>query len=477
VLQSVELREQVIAQLHSLENLVMFTLEMPAHTLKPWLEGMMANLISNFIDTPKNLSKLLISLDAEKCGIVCKAFFEVSYFHQSMSYFLQYLTSEQITIVLESLKDKLPDMIKSGWELYCVLQNLTSNQRTIVYELLIDKLPRIIKSGWELYCALQNLTSNQRTAVYELLKNQLPDMMKSSRDLHYALRLLTPEQRTAVLESLDTELALVIQSSSALGQVLCHYTPEKIKTVLQSNQLVYMIKSSDDWRGVLELLTSQQITVVIQFLSTDLIKSTQNLIDVLAYLTPEQTETVLESLNTKLIHMVQSSDELRVLLQYFAPEQITAKKSYLHTVFVRVIKSSHDFGNAALLLSVPQFNALYPYIEALMPADETDLIRHIPELINGLKLIAPHQKSAQNFVCAVLKGDVRAACAHVKKFKTNSRPVRQSGMPFVWKNKISEVLPHGSVAQLYKKILGNTPKPLANSLDHEPIQVGRALFG
>jgi hypothetical protein len=37
-----------------------------------------------------------------------------------------------------------------------------------------------------------------------------------------------------------------------------------------------------------------------------------------------------------------------------------------------------------------------------------------------------------------------------------------------WKNKISSVLPHDSVAQLYKKILGNTPRQSNNDSNDGP---------
>jgi hypothetical protein len=169
VLQSPDLRQQVVTQLESFENLAKFVATMPVYKLQSWLVGMQAELKNRFIKNLADLSALLIELDVDKCGIVCKACAET---------------------------------IQSSWDFLKVLQVLKPEQRTAVYESLKDQLSDRVKVVKDLSNIMYYLTPDQRIAVYDVLKANLPKMVKSAYDFKLLLRSLTPDQYTEVCESL-----------------------------------------------------------------------------------------------------------------------------------------------------------------------------------------------------------------------------------------------------------------------------------
>jgi hypothetical protein len=556
VLQSVELREQVIAQLYPLDNLVMFTLEMPAHTLQPWLEGMEANLSNVFIDNPRNLSALLMSLDVEKFGLVFKVLGKGIQSSRDFMMLLEGLTSEQRIAVYHFLNDDLPHMIQSAQDLGCVLRYLTPEQITIFLESLEAKLTHIIQSSEDFMLTVRSLTRDRCTAVYEFLKDALSEMIQSNRDLNHVLRYLTPAQITTVLQSLKVKVTQLITS----GQQFCfilefltqqgctavydylkaelpsmvkfgkdfraivHYlTPKQRAEVLSSvsTQLAQIIKSGEDCHHilhcltledrsailllfttklanviqsgqdlnyVLRYLTPEQIIAFIPLLNADMIQSIDYLLDALAILDLNQKIAVCVALNDKLPNILQSDKDLGRLLQSLRLHEINSFFKPLKAELHRIINSSQNLGKVLQLLSVDKFEVVYRYAESLMPEEEKELIREMPHLMIILESIQPHTRSVQDFVSAVLREDVMAADAQIQRFNAypihtpmavslaekmvslfgSSRPVMTSGIPLVWKNKISSVLPHDSVAQLYKKILGNTPRQSNNDSNDGP---------
>lgn len=168
---------QLISTIGSLENLVIWILDLSLDKTHALLSGTQEAVVKRLITSPQNLSALLISLDIEKCATICHA-----------------------------MKNELPKIIKNGVSFRVVLQYLTPEQRTAVYDAMKEDLPTIIKSIVDLSNVLEYLAPEQCSAMIDVLKHEWPKMIKSVTEFLYIGRYLRLAQRLAILDAMGSKI-------------------------------------------------------------------------------------------------------------------------------------------------------------------------------------------------------------------------------------------------------------------------------
>ena len=84
-----------------------------------------------------------------------------------------YLSEEQRAAVMDSMRAKLPVIIRSAWDFNAALSNLSAEQRTAVIDSMRNRLPAIIQSYADL-AVLAMMSHEQSTWLYDKVKIRLP---------------------------------------------------------------------------------------------------------------------------------------------------------------------------------------------------------------------------------------------------------------------------------------------------------------
>ena len=229
ILSQDDVRSQMIQQFTKLEALVILAMETSSTKLPTVFHALEAR-VHELAQTPEDLAALLISLQVDK-----------------------------IEIMLQIMSDKFSDTIEYGSQFGAVLRHLAVEQRTVVYEAMKEKLPDIIQSGWglDLGFALKYCTVEQCTEVIDIIKNDLSDVFENGDEFQVALSQLTPEQRTVVYEGMKDKFSDIIHDSREFGSVLRCLTPEQCTAVTLT--MPGIIKSVDDYHVVVKNFDPEQV--------------------------------------------------------------------------------------------------------------------------------------------------------------------------------------------------------------------------
>ena len=363
-----KVKQQIITQLATLDNLVIFIIETSSERLKAFLNVMAEDIAAQWLVSSREISALLMSLDNEKNQLVCEALSvqlsnkikrgddiyslllhmdveqcrpickilseNFSSIIQSASDFnsilraLNTLSAEKGDFWYEIMRDKLPSIIKSQLDFKKILNTIRSDQYTDLCEAMKDALPNIITSVHDVNIVLQYRTPEQRVVLCEAMKEVLPNIIKTSQDFKNVSPYLTQKQRTALYESIKTKLPDLIQSAEDLSNMLQYITPEECRNLCESitYKLPAIIQSSANCQIILRSLTPEQHTAVYEVIKDSLltvIKSMKDLSCLFEYLTPEQCTALCETLKDALPDLIKSSQDFNKVMQHLKPEQRT----------------------------------------------------------------------------------------------------------------------------------------------------------
>ena len=278
---------------------------------------------------------------------------------KALSNTLRLLSPEQCKVVYESMKDNLPDIIKTGEDFCNVLTYLSAEQRKAVYNNMKDKLPNIIKTGRDFYDVLAYLSAEQCNAVYESMKDKLSDIIKTKKDFNDFIDVLTflsAEQCKAVCESIK-------------------------------DNLLDIIKSALDFRNILRYLHSEKGYTIYEVMKDKLpgiINSTSDFNKVLHYLSAEQCKAVCESVEHKLSDIITSPNELTLVIGEDPKNLKTYFLNKLLISFLDKYKSEEERNNDKY-----HFYGFYSKKEEI-----DDAVNALKESINNNTLLDPKYISA-----------------------------------------------------------------------------------
>ncbi len=390
----VTLREQIISELRTLENLVIFILDLAPDKIYAFLRGLAVEIKRDFVRTPQDFSALLISLNIEKCQQVCAALDlpEIIQSAGALRDALGFLSPEQRTLVFEALKERLPGMIQSAGDFLNALVYLSPEQRTLVFEALKERLPGMIQSVGDFIDALVYLSPEQRTLVLAATKERLPEIFESALDVLNALRYLSSEQCTVVLAALKERLPKIIQSAGDFKGVLGHLSPEKRTLVFAAFQehLPKMIQSAGDFLNVQFYLSPEQRAMVLEAIKEhlpEMIQSAGDFLNVQFYLSPEQRTLVFAALKERLPGMIQSAGDLLNALGFLSPEQGDLVLEATKERLPEIIQSVVDLLNVLVYLSAEHCAVVLEATKERLPG----IIQSVGALRDVLRYLSPEQ--------------------------------------------------------------------------------------
>lgn len=176
-----EFRRQVIHQIETIDNLIIFIISLSPDNLKSFLNSTERELKEHFFESYRDLRSMLISLDVEKCYIVCEA--------------------------LQNILPSIFDGVANGERL----------------------------KGGDLGHVLFALLPQQRIAVCQAMKKVFPDIIHSTRDLRDILRFVTPEESAEIIQSI--KIPAIIHSREDLRAILEWITFEEYIELIQSTNI------------------------------------------------------------------------------------------------------------------------------------------------------------------------------------------------------------------------------------------------
>ena len=259
-------KDKIVTAIGTLENLVIFILDMLVNTLGVLFEEIKLSLTQHIVQTPKDFSGTLISLNTDQYQIVARIL--ASDCIKTATDFknaLYHLSADQRTVVYEALKDRLPGMIQTANDFKNVLFCLSADQRTAVYEALKDRFPGMIQTANDFKNVLSCLSADQIIAVCEALKDRLPGIIQTAGDFYDVLCTLSENQRTVVYEALKDCLPGMIQTTDDFYRVFFFLSAEQKAAVCEAlkDRWQNIINISCDFDKVFCFLSANQITAVL----------------------------------------------------------------------------------------------------------------------------------------------------------------------------------------------------------------------
>ena len=407
------------------------------------------------INSVTKFIRVILYLDTKQCAAVCTALKD-ELTRLSLKDFLFILNSispEQRTVVYETIKHHLPEMIHSGSDFSDVIQLLLADQRTAIYDatkanfihfiqssadfnlILRDlnpeqretifeefkyKLPELINTGLDFSNILQYLSSKQRSTVFEIIRNKLPALSRSGVDVAYLLQYLDSNQRSIIFNSKNIWES-VIRSSTEFADLLQYLTPEQTKTICEDmkEKLMDLLIQSKPHRAtyifasLLCPLSIEQRTIIYDVLKdklASLIDSDSAIGNILQYLSPEQCTAFCISINDKLSNFIESNFSLARTLTTLTPDRLTIVCEVMKDRFQKLVYSSQCLAGV-----LPYLNSQQCVIFCKITNDKLpDIIKHPLDVIVILRSL--HRQEEFIAVCNIMKDNFTKIITSNRKF-------------------------------------------------------------
>ena len=223
---------------------------------------------------------------------------------------LTLLPCEQRTVVLNALKDNLPDFIKDGLHLETILKELSSEQRQVVFEAMKEHFTMIISDPFQLKAVLRYLSSEQCQTVLDAIKGNSNCIIKNANDFSTVLQSLSSQHHQVVVDAMKKNLPSIIQNGWDFNSVLPRLTLEQRTEVFEAmkERVPSIIQNGQDFSSVLQWLTLEQRAEVFESIKERLpsiFKVNVDLIFVRHYLTPDQCNLIKNVIEE--VHLKQST--------------------------------------------------------------------------------------------------------------------------------------------------------------------------
>jgi len=365
------LRKQIITQLKTLENLVIFIMDIPPEKLTAFLQANRQELLEAFINSSNNLAALLISLNVEKCKAIVEILnLDIIKSGSDFRDVMYVLTPEQRTIVFDAMKDRWSDFIKTSEDFYNVMRYSSPEQRAIIFDIMKDKWPDIIKSGEDLVMAVLLLTLEQRKHLFQIIQEKLPDFLESDVNLCSFLMYIVMDARRG--SEMSDIFPFIIKSGKHLGELL--QTIQSRNVIVAKSMAV--IKLIHTWRWNSRTnddmgYARQHMDLIMNIIKDELpniIHSGKDFCDVLKDLYPSLRTAVFKILNEKLPEMAKSSQFFYDVVSGLLPTERMDAIAVMKNKFPDIIRSGHDLYMVLWPLSPEERTVVYDIMKDKLPA-------------------------------------------------------------------------------------------------------------
>ncbi len=277
-----------------------------------------------------------------------------------------------------------------------LLNHFSPEQINIVCNILKEKLPQIVKSSKDFNHLLYFLPTAKRSAIYEIFKEKLPSMIYTVDDFRYVITYLTPDEITTFCNIFKDKLPGIIQNMGDFIRLPNHLTAEQITALCNSFKLTGIINNIKDLKNLFRihsLPVGKKNAIYASFNNKlpDIISS------VLMKLSAKEITIFYNKHWFKLSGIIKDTVSLRELLSRLSAQQITAFCSDFTDKLPGIIKNIDDLNKVLVYLSTHQGTALYEIFKDKLP----DIIKNPRDIVNALYYLSPEQIIA---VCNIKDG-------------------------------------------------------------------------
>jgi len=315
-----ELRHQALQQFETIEDLVIFIISLAPDKLEAFLSVIRDGLSQKLLHSYRDLRSLLLSLDVEKCSIVCKA-----------------------------LQAKLPDLITEGRQLAAILYELIPEQRTAVLLAMKDFFPEIIKSVLDLKGILRQAPFETYEVIFQAINPSVIDHLKhdsehildnlsplqgvffvknTNMELNFAWDLFSPQKRKAIAQIIIDEASYeeyALNDNLTASLNACSLNQCRVICAARRETLSKLKLDIPEFGALLKSLPIDKITAVCHEVGKKFLPSEDTILELFSDLSTEQCKAVSPLLGyigiisdisdiTRLINLLKPLDEAKRII-------------------------------------------------------------------------------------------------------------------------------------------------------------------
>lgn len=290
---------------------------------------------------------------------------------------LPYLEHTKRITLIEALKQRLPELIKSKENLLDVLLHFEPVQYNEVCEAMQPSLSELIPEAEILISVLRDLSPRQRALLknetnniisilrdqdHKLSPIQLTELLKAipsklkkflcaSPEFEKVLSMLEPHQRVIVFETLQEDkdrLPKLIDNQESLIQVLKHLEPIHCTIVLNAikDRLIELLAPRGKLEFAAEELTPAQCKLVFAAIQNQLppITSIQDLSFLITLDSIEGIKVCESKENSKILEKISNRHEIRNLLDPLSPDNRMRvfQSNVFRSQFLKILQTPED---------------------------------------------------------------------------------------------------------------------------------------
>nr|MCH9756017.1 ankyrin repeat domain-containing protein [Gammaproteobacteria bacterium] len=296
---SQSLRKEVVTQLQTLENLVIFAMGLSPEKLSAFLRANKDEIMNVLIKSPSNIKSFLISFNDEKSNII-----------------------------LNELKFNFSDIIKNGSDFCDAIERLSVEHRVVLFDAMIAKLPNIIESGEGFSKAMGYLAVEQRAVLFRVMQGKWSDIMKTDVDFGSMVGILLPEQFAVMFDELKMkgQLPDLIKTFDDFLWMMENLSAEQCMALVSIMKVQWhdIFKTGFDFGSAMEGLLVEERAILFDAVEKtlpDIIETANDFVWAKVYLSEKQSTILVDAMEEKWSDIIKTVDDFLLVKQYLSAEE------------------------------------------------------------------------------------------------------------------------------------------------------------
>lgn len=314
-LKSESLRQQIVQQIQTVEQLVFFVLGLSQEKLIVFLKSTIEELETTVIRSGMELGQLLVILDVETTVVLCEAIkdklptlicsigdFESN--HQDDEEYesdevvmrvFELLSLAQCKVLCHAMSGQWMSIINTGFRFNYILQRLDLEKSLAICDSMKDSWPEIIKTVHDYLELVKDLDIRSSAHIDHAMKSRLPGMINAFDDFSKPMSILAMKQRVVFFEAVKDRLPAIIVSVELFVKTLC------------------LLNEEQNYRFIFEIMREK---------FPDYIQSVASLVAILEVLAPALRIHVCDAMGDKLFLLINSSIDWFLIKQLLSPDYV-----------------------------------------------------------------------------------------------------------------------------------------------------------
>ena len=406
VCQSPEIRQQIMTQLGSIENVVIFFMDCSLAQLRAFLTLMLNDLTTGdrpLIGSATDLAALIISLVPEKCEIVVDVMHDLIRTPEDLKLIFKFISAEQRVAVFDGIKTYSLQHIKTTVGLSSLFSILSPSEITLIFR-QINNTPEY---GVNLFGTVEKMSSLledmywlsevKRTAMFAEVKNHIGMMIHSVQDVIIIFQSISQTEGAEVYEAIKERFHSMIKTSKDISNIFRSVSPAQCIEIFDAikDRFVIMIPSAtvDEAATILHVLNTSRTEIFEQIKEhiPAIIIGSIDVYKILEFLNEEQRTEIFEKIKHRIVlDMIKRSYDVKMTLEFLSEEQRTEIfEKIKHLIVPDMIKNAHDVTRIFEFLDETQRTEIFEKIKHHIPT----VIHNIDDIDRIISLLTTEQRT------------------------------------------------------------------------------------